>query len=572
MIEQVVTFLVQSSWQILILTAVVWPLSRMSIRSYPNFAYLLWTVILIKALVPFNFTLPTQQLPVVEMSPIITGQFIVEASAKSAPAFTFTQVIALLWGLGVAFFSIKLFISETANRKRLNGASEVSSIPWINSMVTQVGIGREVKLFTHDSVTSPFMQGLWKVRIYFPNDFFHWSDQEKQTVLAHELMHVKRFDMVIIYLQAIARTLYFFHPAVWLINDQIDLEREKICDDTAIEFSKSTRTSYGEQLFRQLKTARPETNGPVLAGGFFMSDSSVIKRFRYIKEKRGTQQSKLKLYHLALIFIVILTSVIIACDVEKTHGPINSTDIGPIPELNKNVVFQKYDEPPKPVGGYRAIQEAIEYPESARAEGLEGTTIVQITLDSLGMIKNVIILKSSDNDLLDAAAIIAIEKVQWEPAKQDGKGVGVRVSVPVVFSLQSEKSDATKKDEYKDQIVRRDDPRRTNPWPVDWKLIQQNIVYPKKARDAGVKGSVMMRFTIDENGKLIDPEVVSGPKHPALKRAAVEALTATQWLPALKNGVPIAGTMEMGIGFGIDSDDLRPDLLKEKLKSRSIQQ
>ncbi|MCF7808786.1 MAG: M56 family metallopeptidase [Candidatus Marinimicrobia bacterium] len=417
------------------LTAIVWPLSRLSLRAYPNFAYMLWVVVLIKALIPYNITLPARQLPVVEISPIITGQFMVAAATKDTPLITFSHGLMLFWGLGVTFFGIKLLISEIVHRKRLARSVEISPSTWFHSMVTEIGLKRPVRLFTHESVGSPFMQGLWNIRIYLPTHFLSWSDQEQQNVLAHELMHARRNDIIVIYLQAIVRTVYFFHPAVWLTNDQIDLEREKICDDAAIALSKTSRQTYGDQLFQQISNDAQSRSFPVLAGGFFMSDNSVIKRFRYIIEKRGNMQKKLKSHHIILILGVIITAVVIACDVEKAQGPIDSANPDPVPLLNKNVVFEAYDDPPKPIGGYKAIQEAVEYPDLARAAGIEGTTIVQITLDSLGVVQKVIVLKSADNESLDAAAMEAVKKVQWEPAKKLGAAVAVRVSVPVVFRL-----------------------------------------------------------------------------------------------------------------------------------------
>ena len=53
-------------------------------------------------------------------------------------------------------------------------------------------------------------------------------------MIAHELGHIKRFDVAVNFFQVIAETLFFFHPAVWWLNKRIRADREDCCDDVAI--------------------------------------------------------------------------------------------------------------------------------------------------------------------------------------------------------------------------------------------------------------------------------------------------------------------------------------------------
>ena len=549
MIDQLVNTLIQSSWQILILSLIVWPLSRLSIRSYPNFAYLLWVVILLKALIPITISLPAQQIPVAVLSPIITGEFIPVTTAATSSHFSINTFLAIAWLAGVAFLSIKLLLGEMTHRKRMKSAELLTPEVWFEEMKSELNIKQAVQLYMNDHIQSPLMQGLWKARIYLPTEYQSWTRAEKQSVLAHELTHVRRLDIVVIYLQALVKTLYFFHPAVWLVNDQIDLEREKICDDEAIALSESDRDAYGEQLFRQLSEENTEKSVPVLAGGFFMSDSSLIKRFRYIKEKRGDMKNKLRGYHVILILIVTSLAVLIACNTGDPQVPTEPESMGRVPVPNDNVVFTEYDEPPTPVGGYAAVQEAVQYPELAREAGVGGTVIVQVHIDENGVAKSSKVLKGVD-ELLDKAAREAVMRVRWVPAKQDGIAVSVRLSLPIVFKLKSGGADHS---------VTSATPVGSKDWdhsprPENWKAISENIIYPEEAKNAGISGTLTMQFTIDEKGNLIQPKIVNGPDHPALKKAAIHALKSTDWVPAEKDGKPITAIMEMSIGFGTEEE------------------
>ncbi len=553
MFDQIMEILLQSSWQILILTLFVWPLSRLSVRRYPNFAYILWVVVLVKALLPVTISLPSKQIQIVELPAVITGEFVsFPAANPSHMNFTLTNILALIWFIGIFTLSVRLLLAERAHLRKMNISEELKPEPWFQEMISGLKINRPVQVFMGEGVQSPLTHGLFRVRIYLPVAYNSWNSNERQSILAHELMHVRRMDILIIYLQAIVRILYFFHPAIWLANEQIDLEREKICDDEAIDISSSDRSFYGEQLFKQVVSENRTHSTSVLASGFFMTDTSILKRFRYIKEKRGNMNNKLKLYHFVLILIVVSMAMVIACSTEAEPTLVEPAS------LSRDAVaesFVEYDSPPHPIGGYAAIQNAVQYPVSARLAGIGGTTILQVLIDEEGKAGNAQVLRSAGDETLDSAAIQAAVKIGWIPAKKQDEPVAVRISIPIVFKLMT--GDSEKQFTSVNPVG--SPAWDTPPSPVDWKAIGNNIIYPEAARRDGVTGTLTMRFTIDENGNLVDPEIVKGPEHAALKEAAVFALNSTKWRPAEKEGIPIQGTMEMGIGFGPVSGENNPD-------------
>ncbi len=111
--------------------------------------------------------------------------------------------------------------------------------------------------------------------------------------------------------------------------------------------------------------------------------------------------------------------------------PEQQSDEGP------RVRFIPYDEPPEPIGGFAAIQRNIVYPEIAQEAGIEGTVVVQAYVNEFGKVTECIILKGVPNTGLDEAAVAAIQKTRFKPAKQRDRNVGVYISIPVIFKLKS---------------------------------------------------------------------------------------------------------------------------------------
>jgi beta-lactamase regulating signal transducer with metallopeptidase domain len=74
------------------------------------------------------------------------------------------------------------------------------------------------------------------------------SPQQLESILAHELVHVRRHDYLINLLQIAVETLLFYHPAVWWISWRVRLEREQCCDDIAVAICGGDRCRYVESL------------------------------------------------------------------------------------------------------------------------------------------------------------------------------------------------------------------------------------------------------------------------------------------------------------------------------------
>jgi beta-lactamase regulating signal transducer with metallopeptidase domain len=121
------------------------------------------------------------------------------------------------------------------------------------------GIRRGVKLFTAVRVTMPMTAGSIRPIIVVPPDLAATlSENEFDSVVAHELAHIKRWDYLTNLLQRLAQAFLFFHPAVWFIGRQLMIERELACDDWAVKMCEPRRyASCLTRLVEILSDSRP---------------------------------------------------------------------------------------------------------------------------------------------------------------------------------------------------------------------------------------------------------------------------------------------------------------------------
>lgn len=100
-----------------------------------------------------------------------------------------------------------------------------------------------------------------------------------------------------------------------------------------------------------------------------------------------------------------------------------------------DIKFIKYDKAPKPIGGFAAIQKNVVYPKVAQVTGIEGAVVVQGYIDDNGNMSKFNILRGIENSGLNEAAVNALKKTKFLAAEQEGKKVGVWITIPIVFRL-----------------------------------------------------------------------------------------------------------------------------------------
>ncbi len=117
----------------------------------------------------------------------------------------------------------------------------------------QLGIKRKVTLRYCDNIKVPFTYGFFKPFILLPFSLVNnLTLQETESIILHELTHIKNRDYLFNLLLLAAETVYCFNPFIKMIARKIRSEREKNCDVQVINFT-SDPVEYAGTL---LKIAR----------------------------------------------------------------------------------------------------------------------------------------------------------------------------------------------------------------------------------------------------------------------------------------------------------------------------
>jgi beta-lactamase regulating signal transducer with metallopeptidase domain len=107
---------------------------------------------------------------------------------------------------------------------------------------------RRVKICVSNTLQVPTAIGFVKPVVALPTwAIRELSAVELNAILLHELAHLRRWDDWTNLAQKVLRAVFFFHPAVWWIENKLSLEREMACDDAVLAKTANPR-AYAECL------------------------------------------------------------------------------------------------------------------------------------------------------------------------------------------------------------------------------------------------------------------------------------------------------------------------------------
>jgi beta-lactamase regulating signal transducer with metallopeptidase domain len=120
--------------------------------------------------------------------------------------------------------------------------------PMLQQTLKHFSARRVVEIATSDKRRVPTAIGFLKPAVVLPSwAMRELSAPELNTVLLHELAHLRRWDDWTNLAQKVLRALFFFHPAVWWVESRLELEREMACDDIVLAETANPR-AYAECL------------------------------------------------------------------------------------------------------------------------------------------------------------------------------------------------------------------------------------------------------------------------------------------------------------------------------------
>ncbi len=168
------------------------------------------------------------------------------------------------WLVGVAFFSLRSaggFLVLARERRKRSRAVTARVLEICRALEQRLGLDRAIAYCESQWLEAPAVVGWFRPVVFLPVTVLTGlSEEQLESIIAHELAHIRRLDAFVNAFQVCVETLLFYHPAVWWLNRRIRAEREHCCDEIAVALCGNA-VEYARALTRleELRSA------PVLA-------------------------------------------------------------------------------------------------------------------------------------------------------------------------------------------------------------------------------------------------------------------------------------------------------------------
>ncbi|RYG39488.1 M56 family metallopeptidase [bacterium] len=173
-------------------------------------------------------------------------------AGDSSPYDRLLPLLVGIWAAGVTVLCIRLigtlFHMERWKRRHTRPvASEWQAR--VDALAQRLGIAKAVEVLVSDDLNVPSAWGVLKAVVVMPASLLTQLPQDQlETILLHELAHIRRHDYLVNLLQTVVETVLFYHPAVWWVSSVVRREREHCCDDVVV-CSLSDPMPYARALF-----------------------------------------------------------------------------------------------------------------------------------------------------------------------------------------------------------------------------------------------------------------------------------------------------------------------------------
>jgi beta-lactamase regulating signal transducer with metallopeptidase domain/DNA-binding beta-propeller fold protein YncE len=188
---------------------------------------------------------------------------------------------ALFWSAGLLFFTVRIFGRNLRFRHRLGTIREITepeTLALFANCKSRMGVTARIRLSETNVIKGPALHGFFRVWLLLPAGMIRqFSAAELSHIFLHELAHVKRRDMGVLWLMSFCETLHWFNPLLWFGFRRMAADREFACDEMVLACEgEGERRGYGETILKLLESCAVPARVPGLVG--ILEDKAQIRR------------------------------------------------------------------------------------------------------------------------------------------------------------------------------------------------------------------------------------------------------------------------------------------------------
>ena len=256
------------SGAVMILVIVV--IRALAINKLPKKTFLvLWGVAVVRLLIPYSLSSTfsvysllgrfattaepangSPAVPSTPMAPTYNVILVPETAAANTTAPAPVDPWMVIWVVGILACAVFFAVAYWKCRKEFKASLPVDN-EYTKLWLSEHLIHRTIEIRQSGRISAPLTYGVFRPVILMPKTA-DWDDLDTlKYVLAHEYVHIRRFDAVTKLVLTVALCVHWFNPAVWIMYVLANRDIELSCDEAVIrKFGERTKSAYAMALIR----------------------------------------------------------------------------------------------------------------------------------------------------------------------------------------------------------------------------------------------------------------------------------------------------------------------------------
>jgi protein involved in polysaccharide export with SLBB domain/beta-lactamase regulating signal transducer with metallopeptidase domain len=269
-----VSALVSHVWQSTLFVAACWLAVVLLRHNRASIRYSIWLVASVKFLFPFSILIgvgayagaftdiqavPGQGFVRSTVGPILNlveppvSQVVAPPLAPTTESALLEQILVAGWLFGAAIVAVGFVVRWRRLSARIGNATLLTEGREMNALrrvQSRFGWAKRVRLAMSASSIEPGVRGIVRPVLLLPAGITdRLTEAQLDTILAHELCHLRRRDNLASVFHLIVQTIFWFHPIVWWIGSRLVEERERSCDEYVLKMGSDPEV-YASAILR----------------------------------------------------------------------------------------------------------------------------------------------------------------------------------------------------------------------------------------------------------------------------------------------------------------------------------
>jgi bla regulator protein blaR1 len=159
-------------------------------------------------------------------------------------------IVWLLGSLAVLFVWLVRWRRIAAIAKNGTPLEEGPAAAIVAQLQERDAVGDKVAIVSTNATIEPGIFGIFRPVLLWPASISgQLTEAHTESIVAHELCHVRRRDNLTATLHMLVESLFWFHPAVWWVGNRLVEDRERACDEAVVESGREPQV-YAESILK----------------------------------------------------------------------------------------------------------------------------------------------------------------------------------------------------------------------------------------------------------------------------------------------------------------------------------